>query len=147
LLYIAGDHFGSDTADAVTDYCFDNDVKCERLGARSADQVTSLQDLIPDFVARMRSDTDTKGVLICGTGAGVEIGVNRFHGIRASLSTTVELARWARRYDNANVLCLSGWRTKVDNTCEILEAWLSTEFDGDNGRSAMLETFDRWSGK
>ena len=108
-----------------------------------AEMKISLREIIPAVCNPVRQGKAESGILICGTGAGVEIGANRFKGIRASLCTTAKQAENARIYDNANVLCLSSWLT--DDPSEILDAWFSNKFDGDEGRSQMLKDFDAWS--
>ncbi len=147
MMYVAADHFGVCVADAVIDYCAQRSLDTENLGSRANDQMVTLQELVPRLVEAVRTDPDSTGVLICGTGVGVEIGANRFLGIRASLCSNPELAGWARQYDKANVLCLSGWQTSTDTVSSIMEAWLSTEFDGDEARTQMLSVFDSWAGR
>ena len=71
-----------------------------------------------------------RGIAICGTGIGASIAANRFRGVRAALCTSVEMARLSRRHNNANVLVMGGRITAPDVASEILEAWLTTAFEG-----------------
>lgn len=71
-----------------------------------------------------------QGILMCWTGTGVSIAANKIPGVRAALCTDAETARGARRYNDANVLCMSIRLTSEAVAREILEAWLSqTEVD------------------
>jgi len=68
------------------------------------------------------------GILICGTGVGMSIAVNRFPNIRASLVHSVEVAKKTREHNDANVLCLGAWVNPVPVNLEIAKVWLGTSF-------------------
>jgi ribose 5-phosphate isomerase B len=65
------------------------------------------------------------GVLCCWTGTGVSIAANKVPGVRAALCSDAETARGARRWNDANVLCLSIRATSEAIGREILEAFLA----------------------
>lgn len=69
-----------------------------------------------------------EGVLFCWTGTGVSIAANKIRGVRAALCVDAETAAGARRWNNANVLCLSLRLTSEVVAKEILEAWFSTGY-------------------
>jgi len=142
MIYVAGDHLATDTLKQVLAYCQKNDIVIKNIGAKDASVVTPLQQIIPAVADNVKQDQGSSGILICGTGTGVEIGANRFHGIRAALCRDAQQAEYARVYDNANVLCLGAW-FKNDLTA-ILDAWLAHSFDGDKNRSQMIKDFDTW---
>jgi ribose 5-phosphate isomerase B len=81
------------------------------------------------------------GVLVCGTGIGMEITANRFKGIRAANCYTAEIARLARQHNNANVLVLGGRFIDEETARQCLHAFLETEFEGGRHqrRVAMLD--------
>lgn len=70
----------------------------------------------------------SKGILICGTGAGMCITANRFPGIRAAVVTGRATAILSREHNNANVMVLGAWRTSIDELDVIIDAWLTTPF-------------------
>lgn len=144
MIYVAADQNGSQLADEIIAYCNSRSIEIGRMGSQTANDRAALEEFIPPLVNAVRNDPSNTGVLICGTGQGVEVGANRFSGIRASLCANAQFATWARQYDNANVLCLSGWATAVGDVPEIMNAWLASEFDGDEGRIKMLSVFDSW---
>jgi len=69
-----------------------------------------------------------EGVLFCWTGTGVSMAANKVPGVRAALCVDPETARGARRWNNANLLCLSLRNTSEAVAKEILEAWLSASY-------------------
>jgi ribose 5-phosphate isomerase B len=76
-----------------------------------------------------RGEAD-RGILICSTGIGMSIVANRYPGVRASLCTSTYMGRMTRAHNDSNVLCLGGKITGILEAIDILDAWLSTEFEG-----------------
>ena len=70
------------------------------------------------------------GILVCGTGAGMAMVANRFRGVRAASCPTEFVAVMARAHNNANILTLGQRTTGPRLALSILEAFLSTEFEG-----------------
>jgi len=71
-----------------------------------------------------------RGILVCGTGIGMAIAANKFPGIRAALALDTFLARRAREHIDANVLSLSAEETPEEKAKEIVQAFLTTGFEG-----------------
>jgi ribose 5-phosphate isomerase B len=138
---VAGDHYAVDLSEKVVHFLEEKGLKVINIGAIDSTQTMPLTTMIPALVDHL--DDQTMGVLICGTGVGVEVGANRFKGVRASLCTSVKTASDARQYDKANVLCLSAWQTA--NPDEILDVWLNTSYDGNEQRLEMFAAFDEWA--
>ena len=82
----------------------------------------------------VQKELDTSfGVLICGTGIGMSMCANKHNGIRAALCSDTFSARMTRIHNNANVLCMGA---RVIGSClasDILDSFLSAEFE-DGGR-------------
>lgn len=70
------------------------------------------------------------GILICGTGIGMSIAANKVAGIRAANCCSVEMARLARRHNDANVLTLGARLLSFDLAKEIVATFLLENFDG-----------------
>lgn len=70
------------------------------------------------------------GVLICKTGIGMSIAVNKIPGIRAALTCDSHLAKMSRQHNNANVICLGGGLDK-DEAIEMVRVFVNTKFEGD----------------
>jgi ribose 5-phosphate isomerase B len=75
-----------------------------------------------------------RGILICGTGAGMSIAANKVKGVRAALCHDTFAARLARRHSDAHVLCLGAWCIGRGVAEEIARVFLSEDFEG--GRHA-----------
>ncbi|RLC47665.1 MAG: ribose 5-phosphate isomerase B [Candidatus Cloacimonadota bacterium] len=70
-----------------------------------------------------------RGIVICGTGIGMSIVANKVKGIRAALCYCGEIAELSRRHNNANVLVLAGKYLDPKSAKEIIDIWLTANFD------------------
>ena len=91
-------------------------------------------DMSDNLIAAFRDGRVNRGVLICGTGVGISIAANRHAGIRAALCYDDETAALARQHNDANVMCLGGRKTGVEQARGMVRIFLGTEFEG--GRHA-----------
>ena len=76
-------------------------------------------------------------VLACGSGTGVSIVANKLAGVRAVNARDPEDAEMARRHNDANVLALAGRRLSEEDVREIIQAFLSAEFEGGRHQSRV----------
>lgn len=88
-------------------------------------------------------EADAKGILFCGSGAGVMLAANKHKGIYAVVCESVETARGARVINDANVLCMGANIVKEDTAKEMAEIFLTTDFiEGlTNGAVARVRRF------
>lgn len=107
-----------------------------QLGHAVIDLGTMSEDSVdyPDFAHRIaeviESGRAKMGVLMCGTGIGMSIAVNRNPAVRAALCLTPEMARLARAHNDANVLVMGGRLMKPEVAKECLRVFLETPFEG-----------------
>ena len=102
----------------------------------------------PDIVSKVGykviNGQTEKGIVICGTGIGASIAVNKIRGIRAALCFNEFMAEMSRRHNNANVLALGARVIGEDLAVAIVEKWLKSEFEGGRherriGKIALIE--------
>ncbi|MBI4499389.1 MAG: RpiB/LacA/LacB family sugar-phosphate isomerase [Chloroflexi bacterium] len=89
----------------------------------------SWPDVAKAVARRVAGGACDQGILCCWTGTGVSIAANKVPGVRAALCGDAEAARGARRWNDANVLCLSLRATAEPVACEILDAWFAAAPD------------------
>jgi ribose 5-phosphate isomerase B len=100
-------------------------------------------DDYPDFAAAVakkvsENPEENRGILICGSGVGVDIVANKFKGVRSALATTPEQARLSRHDNNANVLSLAADFLSENEMREIVNVWLATSFPGEEHHKRRL---------
>ena len=126
---IASDHGGFDLKENIIAFLLKKGLEIDNLGAHSTDSVD-----YPDYGIKLaQAIIDKKfvrGILICGTGVGMSIVVNRFPGIRGTLCSDVYTAKMCREHNDSNILIMGGRVIGVNLAMEILDIWLNTEFEG-----------------
>lgn len=80
-------------------------------------------------------DETSLGILICGSGQGMAMRANKFCHIRAALCWNVESATLSREHNNANVLCFGARMLTLEQSQNIVSAFLQTSFAG--GRHSL----------
>ncbi len=88
----------------------------------------------PDFAdavcKNIQNGTTELGILICGTGIGMSMAANKHRGIRAAACSDVFSARLTRAHNNANILCFGERVVGYGVACDLVDAFLATEFEG-----------------
>lgn len=88
----------------------------------------------PDFAHAVAKSVNSgefeKGILICGSGNGVNMTANKYPGVRAALCWNMEIARLARLHNDANILSLPGRFIDPEVALSALDAFLETDFEG-----------------
>ena len=80
--------------------------------------------------AKVAAGEAERGLLICGSGIGMCMAANRHPGVRAALCHDAFTAEYARRHNNANVLCVGSRTTGPGVGVQILDIFLATPFEG-----------------
>lgn len=125
---IAGaDDFGTPLKDALISHLRSLNIEIEDLGTSSyysagADVGRRVSQSISS------SSPDVRGLVVCGTGAGVSIFANKFPGVFATTCLTPSDAANARSINNSNVIAFSGKYTSTETAIEIANTWLNTPF-------------------
>ncbi len=83
-----------------------------------------------------------QGILICGTGIGVSMAANKINGIRAALCHDVFSAKSTRLHNDANVLVMGARVIGAGHALEVLEAFLSTNFSGEERHIRRIEQLE-----
>jgi len=126
---IGSDHAGFELKEKIIEQLNTLNVDVQDLGTNNSESVD-----YPDFahpVAKLVNDGKSDlGILICGSGNGVNMAANKHANIRSALSWNPEIAELARTHNNANVLALPARFISEETAKEIVEKFLTTEFEG-----------------
>ena len=132
-LAVGADHGGVDLKDELVSYLRGKGHDVTDLGTHSKDSV-DYPDYADAVAERVLAGQADAGLLVCTSGIGVCMAANRHPGIQAALVSDPADASLTREHNNANVLCLSGAKTKPETAKQIADAFLATPFAG--GRHA-----------
>lgn len=126
---VGSDHAGFELKRLVVQWLMESGHDVTDVGPANADRMD-----YPDSahaVARLiATDGADRGVLVCGSGVGMAIAANRHAGIRAANCTFESQAELTRKHNDANVLCLGERVVGVGISRAIVDAFLSTDFEG-----------------
>ena len=126
-IVLAADHNGVELKKVLYEYLKDKGYSCIDLGPDGSNSVD-----YTDYAYQLGSIVDKKdadfGILICGTGVGMSIAVNRFKNVRGSLVHNLETAPLTREHNDSNVICLGSWITTEKQSLQIVDSWISTPF-------------------
>lgn len=128
-IWIGNDHGGYELKRKLLAYLDERGIPYEDLGSDSGEIVR-----YPHYAVRVAKAVSAgeakRGILICSTGIGMSIIANKFERVRAALCTSTYMGRLTRAHNNSNILCLGGKITGEFEALDILEAWLTTDYDG-----------------
>ncbi len=132
-IFIGADHRGFKLKESLKKWLYENGIEYEDLGAYELDP----NDDYPVYAERIshnvsesiKNADDARGILICGSGVGVDIVANKFEGIRAGLGINSEQVTAARRDDNVNVLAIAADETGNEGAAAMLESFIKTDFE------------------
>jgi ribose 5-phosphate isomerase B len=148
-IIIGSDHAGFLLKEAIKQYLADKGYAITDVGTDSTEPVD-----YPDFAAKVADRVSAggfdRGILVCGSGAGMTIVANKFPYIRAALCLDIETARLSRLHNDTNILVLAGRRTDTELAKSITQMWLNTEFEGGRHQrriDKIREIESRLSGK
>ena len=129
VLALGSDHAGFKLKEFLKKYLSEKGFEIIDFGTKSIDSVD-----YPDFahpVAKAVNDKEFEtGILICGSGNGVNIVANKYPNVRAALCWLEEIAELARKHNNANILSLPARYISFEESIKIVDLFLSTTFEG-----------------
>ncbi len=126
---MASDHAGYELKLFLKDYLQKKGFQITDCGTNSADSC-DYADYAHPLAVNVENTPDSYGITICGSGNGICMTANKHQKIRAGLCWNAEIARLARAHNNANVLSIPARFVSQEEAVQILDTFLSTEFDG-----------------
>ncbi|HUR91415.1 MAG TPA: ribose 5-phosphate isomerase B [Gemmatimonadaceae bacterium] len=99
------------------------------LGARS-EEASDYPEFAHSVAQKISTGEARRGILLCGSGIGMDIVANRYPGVRAALAWQPAIAELSRKHNDSNVLVLPSRFMSDADASAALGKWLSTEFEG-----------------
>jgi len=130
-VFIGADHRGFSLKEHLKSFISSLGYTVEDCGAR----LLNSEDDYPDFAhtvsKKVLENQASRGILICGSGAGISMAANRFKGIRAVLAINKDQVKDSVSDEDANVLSLSADYISESDAKDIVETFLSAQFAND----------------
>ena len=128
-IIIASDHAGFGLKEKIKKFLIFKGKKVLDLGTRNKNSVD-----YPDFAhilsRKIKKDDTQIGILICGSGIGMDITANKHKNVRAALCYNVKSAKLSRQHNNANVIALGARLTKEKVALKCVNTFIKTNFEG-----------------
>ncbi len=126
---IGNDHAGPDYKKAIVEMLKAKGHEITNYGTDTIDSVD-----YPDFGHAVANDVSEGkadfGIVICGSGNGIAMTVNKHPKVRAALCWMKEIAVLARQHNDANIISIPARYTSINQAIEMVEAFISTSFEG-----------------
>lgn len=126
---IGADHAGFELKEELIRYLTEKKVAYVDKGTYSTERAD-----YPDYghaVATAVTDSEVSfGILMCGSGNGINISANKHKGIRAALCWNPEIAALARQHNDANILVLPARYISVEEAKKCVDVFLTEQFEG-----------------
>jgi len=126
---IGNDHAGPEYKKAIVQYLESKGHEVTNYGTDTTDSVD-----YPDFGHAVAKDVSEGradfGIVICGSGNGIAMTVNKHQKVRAALCWMKEITALARQHNDANIISIPARFTSIPQAVEMVDTFLNTEFEG-----------------
>lgn len=138
-VFIAADHRGVGLKLYLIEMLSALGYNMVNLGTDDLDTPVDFPDVAKTLADAMLNTPNARGILVCGTGAGVQIAANRYRHIRASRCDRPDQARDDRFHDDINVLALGADDIDIEMAFLCAQAFLESPFDDCEKRRRRIE--------
>lgn len=129
-IFLGSDHGGYKIKEIIKSHLLERGYDIEDVGTHSTDSCD-----YPIYGIKVGesviANEGSLGIIVCSTGVGISIAANKVKGIRCALCWKPKIAEMCRKHNDANMLSLPGLHLTSEEALEIVDTWISTEFEGD----------------
>ena len=128
-IFISSDHAGFKLKETIKNYLTNKKVKFVDLGPKDDNRV-DYPDYAHKVARRVKLSKNNVGILVCGSGTGMNIAANKHKNVRAAQCFNLKSTKLSRLHNDANIITLgSRWITEK-NALKFISVFLNTKFDG-----------------
>jgi ribose 5-phosphate isomerase B len=128
-IFISSDHAGYKLKETIKSYLSKKKLSFQDMGPYDNGRVD-----YPDFahkVARkVKTNKNNIGILVCGSGMGMNIAANRHKNIRAAQCFNLKSTKLSRLHNDANIITLGSRLLTIKNALSFVGVFLNTKFEG-----------------
>lgn len=138
-IFIAADHRGFELKKILHGWLIQNGYEVTDLGAFEYSENDDYVDFASAAGEAISHDPNSRGIVICGSGIGVDIVANKFPNVRCGLGFGVDQIRDGRSDDDINILAISSDYTYEDEAKDYVTNFLNTPFNPTENHSRRIE--------
>lgn len=126
-IIIGCDHLGRELKDSIKEHLISKGIEVNDIGVNSDDAV-DYPDIGKKLSKKVQQKEYERGILVCGTGAGMAIVANKFSGVRAVCVNDAYTAERSIASNNAQIITFGALITGAPNAKMYTDIWLSNDF-------------------
>ena len=130
IIYLGADHRGFKLKETLKEFLLSvsGGYEVVDLGAVSYEEGDDYPDFAAAVAEKISAQLENKGILICGSGVGMDIVANKFTGVRSATALSIDQVYSARHDDDVNILTLAADFLDGDNIEKIVAIFVATPF-------------------
>ena len=128
-IFISSDHAGFKLKETIKDYLSNKKIKFEDLGPMT-DSSVDYPDYAHKVARKVKLNKSNVGILVCGSGTGMNIAANKHKNIRAAQCFNLKSTKLSRLHNDANIITLGSRLITKKNAIKYINVFLNTKFDG-----------------
>ena len=128
-IFISSDHAGFKLKEIIKNYLKIKKFKFEDLGPND-DSSVDYPDYAHKVARKVKSRKSNVGILVCGSGTGMNIAANKHKNIRAAQCFNLKSTKLSRLHNDANIITLGSRLITKKNALKFVSVFLNTKFDG-----------------
>ena len=128
-IFISSDHAGYKLKEIIKVYLIKKKMRFEDLGPKN-DSSVDYPDYAHKVARKVKLDKSNVGILICGSGTGMNIAANKHKNIRAAQCFSLKSTKLSRLHNDANIITLGSRLITKKNALKFISIFLNTKFEG-----------------
>ena len=128
-IFISSDHAGFKLKEAIKLHLSKKKLSFQDMGPNSDNRV-DYPDFAHKVAKRVKSNKNSFGILVCGSGMGMNIAANRHKNIRAAQCFNLKSTKLSRLHNDANIITLGSRLLTKKTALSCVSVFLNTKFDG-----------------
>ncbi len=132
MLYLAADHRGMKLKNQLKAWLISNKIEFKDLGAYEYKSDDDYPDYAKILCEKVLESPENRGVILCGSGAGVSIASNKIRGIRSAIGFDHSQVESFTIHDHVNVLAIASDHTSKFKCFQLVKSFLNTDYSQDD---------------
>ena len=128
-IYISSDHAGFKLKEIIKKHLIKKKMIFFDLGP-SCDKRVDYPDYAHKVARKVKISKNNVGILVCGSGMGMNIAANKHKNIRAAQCFNLKSTKLSRLHNDANIITLGSRLISKKNALKFISVFLNTKFDG-----------------
>ena len=128
-IFISSDHAGFKLKESIKMYLSKKRLSFQDLGPSNDDKV-DYPDYAHKVAKKVKTNKNNVGILVCGSGTGMNIAANKHKNIRAAQCFNLKSTKLSRLHNDANIITLGARVLSKNNALKFISVFLNTKFEG-----------------